>query len=112
MANQPRSVNLDEAVELLGAGAFLLDVRNLDEFTAGHAPTAVHVALSDVPDHLDDLPRDRVIICACRSGSRSARATSFLQQNGFDAVNLEGGMITWNLEGQPLDADRGDATVN
>lgn len=82
--------------------AYLLDVREVDEWQAGHAPDAVHIPMMDLPGHLDRLPRDRRIICICRSGNRSGRITEFLRQQGFDAVNMVGGMIAWAGSGLPI----------
>ncbi len=77
----------------------LLDVRESDEFAAGHAPDAVHHPLGTLPDAWRALPRDRTILCICRSGGRSAHATAFLAEQGLTAVNLEGGMQAWAVFG-------------
>lgn len=106
-----RNVNVTEALELLEAGAFLLDVREDNEWESGRAPNAVHVALSEVPDHLDELPTGRVIVCVCRSGARSGRASKFLVENGKDAVNLEGGMLAWSADGEPLEGDTDEPSI-
>lgn len=106
-----RSVNVAEALELLEAGAFLLDVREDNEWASGRAPLAIHIALNEVPDHLEELPSDRMIVCVCRSGARSARATKFLLDQGLEAVNLEGGMLAWSSEGQPLLGDVDEPTI-
>jgi len=103
-----QNVHVVEAQQLIANGAFLLDVREDDEFDLGHAPQAHHIALGDVPDHVDELPKDAVIVSVCRSGGRSARAGKFLLEQGFDVVNLEGGMTAWAEAGAPLVADHGD----
>ncbi len=100
-----RNVNVDEALAYVREGALLLDVREDKEWEAGHATAATHVALGDVPDHLEDLSKGRLIVCVCRSGARSARAATFLIQSGYDAVNLEGGMLAWADRGEPLVGD-------
>jgi rhodanese-related sulfurtransferase len=105
-------VSVNEAFELLDGEAILLDVRQQNEWDAGHAPMASLIPLAEVPDHLDELPRDRLIICACRSGARSLRAATFLHENGFDVVNLTGGMIAWHAEDLPFESDSGDATID
>ncbi|MCU1363235.1 MAG: Rhodanese domain protein [Acidimicrobiaceae bacterium] len=105
-------VSANEALELLGGDAILIDVRQEAEWDAGHAPMATLIPLADVPDRLDDLPKDRLIICACRSGARSSRAASFLQENGFEVANLAGGMIAWFAEGLPLESEHGDAIID
>ncbi|HEY1824843.1 MAG TPA: rhodanese-like domain-containing protein [Acidimicrobiales bacterium] len=103
-----REVTPSEAVELLGQDALLLDVRQEVEWGAGHAPMANLIELAELPDHLDELPKDRTIICACRSGARSLRAATFLQEQGFETVNLAGGMIAWHAEDLPFESDTGD----
>lgn len=109
---EPRGVDVDEALELAQQGAFLLDVREDDEWQAGHAALATHISLGEVPDHVEDLPRDRVIVCICRSGARSGRASKFLLEQGFEAVNMEGGMLAWAGDDQPLVADSGTPVIN
>lgn len=108
---EARNVNVAEALEHAREGALLLDVREDNEWEAGHAPDATHLALNDVPDHLDELAKDRLIVCVCRSGARSSRAAKFLLENGHDAVNLEGGMLAWVGDGEPL-ASAGSADAN
>ena len=110
MASVP-SVDPDQAERLLENGALLLDVRELEEFDAGHVPDARNIPLAALPDHLGNLARERTIVCACRSGGRSARATQFLVESGFTAVNLEGGMIAWHLDERPFVAEHGDPRV-
>ena len=100
----PKGVGADEADELQRGGAVLLDVRERDEWNAGHAPGARHVPLGDLPNRLDSLPRDRQVVVVCRSGHRSSQATSFLVRSGFDVVNLDGGMRAWATAGLPLEA--------
>jgi rhodanese-related sulfurtransferase len=106
-----RNIDVSEALSLGAGGALLLDVREDDEWASGRAPDALHVRLADLPDHVGDLPRDRPIVCICRSGGRSARAASFLIEQGFDAVNLDGGMQAWERAGAALLADQGEPTI-
>jgi rhodanese-related sulfurtransferase len=107
-----RNVSVTEATELLRAGALLLDVREQSEWELGRAPQALHIPIAEVPDHLDELEKDRQIVCACRSGGRSSRAGQFLAEQGFDVVNLEGGMRAWSEEGQPLASDHGEPVID
>ena len=106
-----RAVNVAEALALVEAGALLLDVREDNEWESGRAASATHVALSEVPDHLEEFPNDRTIVCVCRSGARSVRATKFLLEQGRVAVNLEGGMLAWSAEGEPLVGDLDEPTI-
>lgn len=96
-----------EARDLVTAGAVLLDVREADEWAAGHAPEAQLVPLRDVPVRVDELSRDRRIVAVCRSGARSGRVTEFLNAQGFDVVNLKGGMKAWAAADLPVQTDDG-----
>ena len=92
----------------LPADAVLLDVREDDEWQAGHAPQAVHVPMTTLADRLDAVPEGDPLYVICRSGGRSARVVEYLNANGWDAVNVAGGMSTWSALGKPLVAS-GDA---
>jgi rhodanese-related sulfurtransferase len=96
-----------EAVEMVESGAILLDVREPDEWLAGHAIPAVHVPLGDLDTNLDRLSLDKPIVCVCRSGGRSARAADALVRAGYDAWNLTGGMKAWAAAGLPVIDDAG-----
>jgi len=80
----------------------LLDVRNADEWEAGHAPSAQWVPLADLEGARFQLPMNRRIVCVCRSGARSARATETLKGWGLDAANMVGGMKAWAEAGLPV----------
>jgi rhodanese-related sulfurtransferase len=82
-----------------GAHTVLLDVREADEWEAGHAPGAQWVPLGDLESARFRIPINRRIVCVCRSGVRSAKATAQLVQWGFDAVNMAGGMKAWAAQG-------------
>jgi rhodanese-related sulfurtransferase len=95
--------------------AVLLDVRENDEWAAGHAPQAVHVPMGQVPQRLDELATtfsDHPVHVVCRSGGRSARVTAYLTQAGWDAVNVDGGMRAWAAAGRPMVAEVGAAHSN
>ncbi|HEX6401595.1 MAG TPA: rhodanese-like domain-containing protein [Pseudonocardiaceae bacterium] len=92
----------------LPADAVLLDVRENDEWTAGHAPAAVHVPIGQVVARLDEIAAalpDRPVRVVCRSGGRSAQVTAYLRQAGWDAVNVDGGMRAWAAAGRPMVTD-------
>jgi hydroxyacylglutathione hydrolase len=101
------AVDARQGHALVAGGALLLDVRQPDEWDAGHAPGATFIPLREVPERIAELPRDRRIVAICRSGARSGRATDFLVAQGFDAVNLEGGMKAWAAEGFTVETDDG-----
>jgi rhodanese-related sulfurtransferase len=89
------------------AGVYLLDVREDDEWTAGHAPDAVHMRLSELNMHSDEIPRDREVYVICRSGSRSAYATQALVGAGWNAINVADGMTGWAVAGRPMVSETG-----
>lgn len=101
-----------EEVEVTDADAgrehnVLLDVRNANEWDAGHAPGARWVPLAELQNARFQLPINRRIVCVCRSGQRSAKAAAELVQMGFDAVNMAGGMKEWVARGLPVVRDDG-----
>jgi rhodanese-related sulfurtransferase len=81
---------------------YILDVREDDEWSAGHIETAQHIPLVEVPGRLAELPTDQPVYVVCRGGGRSSRATAFLTENGVDAVNVAGGMKSWHAGGRPM----------
>lgn len=86
----------------------LLDVREDDEWAAGHAPDATHLPMTTLAEHLDDVPDGSPIYVVCRSGGRSARVAAYLNSSGWEAVNVAGGMGAWARAGRPMVSD-GDA---
>src|SRR5215475_10093451 len=88
-------------------GAWLLDVREPDEWQAGHAPQATHIPLGELGSRTAELPVDQDIYVICRSGGRSARAAQALNGAGWQAINVAGGMQHWAAAGRPMTADSG-----
>ena len=87
-------------------GAWLLDVREDDEWVAGHAPEAVFIPMGDLPSQMEELPiGDEPLAIVCRSGNRSGRVVAWLAQQGIDAVNVAGGMRAWDAAGKPMVAE-------
>jgi rhodanese-related sulfurtransferase len=91
------------------AEAWLLDVREDDEWAAGHAPKATHIPLGELGARTAELPVDQEIYVICRSGGRSGRATQALNGAGWRAVNVAGGMQDWAVAGRPMTTDSGAA---
>ena len=83
----------------------LLDVREDDEWQAGHAPGAVHVPLGTLVARLTEVPTDRPVAVVCRVGGRSAQATAYLLAQGVQARNVTGGMQLWQARGLPVESD-------
>jgi rhodanese-related sulfurtransferase len=101
-------IDPEEGRRLVGAGAVLLDVREDDEWQAGHAPDAVHLAMGLVSDRIGEIPRDRTVVCMCRVGGRSGAVAATLAGAGFDVRNVAGGMLAWEAVGLPVVTDGGD----
>ncbi|ADP78180.1 Rhodanese domain protein [Pseudofrankia inefficax] len=88
---------------------FLLDVREPDEWAAGHIDGATHIPMGDLVSRLDEVPRSARVIAVCRSGNRSGMVTGYLTKGGWDAYNLAGGMMAWAAGGRPMTADSAGA---
>jgi rhodanese-related sulfurtransferase len=90
-------------VTALDDAAVVLDVREDDEWAAGHAPNAIHIPLAELPSRLGELPDgDEPLPVVCRSGGRSSQAVTWLSQQGYDVSNVEGGMRAWHSAGKQL----------
>ena len=81
-----------------GESLTLLDVREEWELGVASVPDVVHIPMGEVADRLSELDRGREVVVLCRSGRRSLQVANFLQQNGFQAVNLAGGILAWSRE--------------
>jgi len=78
-------------------GAFLLDVREPKELEAGFIPGATAIPLDQLRDRLSEIPREEIIYVNCHAGLRGYLASRILQENGFKAVNLDGGYKTYSI---------------
>jgi rhodanese-related sulfurtransferase len=87
---------------------YLLDVREPDEWDAGHAPGAHHLPMMEIPARMAEVPADIDVVVVCRSGARSGRVVSYLIGNGWDNVrNLDGGMQSWAAAGRDVVSENG-----
>jgi rhodanese-related sulfurtransferase len=86
---------------------YLLDVREDDEWVAGHAPDAVHIPLSELSARAQEVPNDRDVYVICRSGARSAQAVAAFNNAGWSASNVDGGMHAWEAAGRPMVSESG-----
>ncbi|MGH8179255.1 MAG: rhodanese-like domain-containing protein [Steroidobacter sp.] len=76
----------------------LLDVREAWELGVASVPDVVHIPMGEIADRVGELDRTREVIVLCRSGRRSLEVAKYLQQNGFKAVNLAGGILAWSRD--------------
>jgi rhodanese-related sulfurtransferase len=103
---------MTQPVPLVAAAAvpgdgWLLDVRESDEWTAGHAPGAVHIPLGEIAERSAEIPADKTVYVICRSGNRSGRVAAALNNAGWQAVNVAGGMQDWAAAGRPMVSESG-----
>jgi rhodanese-related sulfurtransferase len=91
----------------LPEGLLVLDVREDDEWHAGHVDGSIHIPLMELGARYAELPDADQTLVVCRVGNRSAYAAGFLLQQGVDAVNLEGGLDAWQRAGRELVRDDG-----
>jgi len=93
-----RSQTADEVAQRLASGEKLniVDVRELDEWQAGHIPGIKHIPLSEFVERVKEIDPKQETIIVCRSGGRSGRACEYLAQFNYDVVNMLGGMLAWN----------------
>ena len=100
-------VDPEGALSMLSEGGYLLDVREGDEWEAGRAPMAHHIALGELEHRYREIPVERLVVCVCRGGGRSARAAEALAGAGYRTVNLAGGMRAWAAAGLDVVIDGG-----
>jgi rhodanese-related sulfurtransferase len=87
---------------------FLLDVREPDEWAAGHAPDAHHIPMMEVPARVAEIPADADVVVVCRSGGRSGQVVGYLMNQGWDNLrNLDGGMRAWAAAGRDMVSEDG-----
>lgn len=91
------SMSAQEVNEKLkrGEACAILDVREAEEWEAGHIPGAKWIPLGELPERFRELPKEQEIICVCRSGNRSALAAKLLAAQGYRVHNLQRGMLDW-----------------
>ena len=104
-AGEPQAVPAAE----VPAQAYLLDVREDDEWRAGHAPEAEHIPLGLLGDQVSQVPRDQDVYVICKSGRRSARATEALTSGGWRAINVADGMLGWESAGRAMTSESGES---
>ncbi|UDY23360.1 rhodanese-like domain-containing protein [Nocardioides sp. Kera G14] len=100
------TVTIDQLPNPLPEGLSVLDVREESEWVHGHIEGATHIPLSTVPVRTDELPEGQILV-VCKVGGRSSQATMWLAANGYEVVNLDGGMLDWEADGRPMVSETG-----
>jgi len=90
------------AEKLKVGGLRVIDVRDPDEYRAGHIPGAELITMATIPLRISELPRDEKLFVVCESGGRSWQVCAYLDRHGYQVVNVEGGTGMWRMSGFPV----------
>ncbi|NJC97513.1 MAG: rhodanese-like domain-containing protein, partial [Anaerolineae bacterium] len=98
------AISVDEAWSMYQNGAYVLDVRTVEEWNEFHAPNTTLIPLDELASRVDEVPRDREIVVVCRSGNRSQQGRDILLNAGFEKVtSMTGGLNEWRARGYPIE---------
>lgn len=101
-SSYPREISVEEAVAKRDSGAFILDVRQPEEWNEFHVPDSTLIPLAELASRVNELPKDQEIVVVCRSGNRSAQGRDILLEAGFTKVtSMAGGLTQWRGAGYP-----------
>jgi rhodanese-related sulfurtransferase len=101
-SSYPREISVADAVAKRDTGAFILDVRQPEEWNEFHIPDSTLIPLDQLAARMNELPKDREIVIVCRSGNRSAQGRDILLNAGFTQVtSMAGGLTQWKAAGNP-----------
>jgi len=97
------NISIEQANQLRDEGAFILDVREPDEWVNFHIPGSTLIPLGELPDRLSEVPTDKTIVVVCNSGNRSKPGRDILLQAGFaEVTSMSGGVTGWKSQGLPI----------
>jgi len=98
----PLEISINDALAKRDAGAFILDVRQPEEWNEFNVPDSTLIPLGELATRVNELPKDQEIVIVCRSGNRSAQARDILLEAGFTQVtSMAGGLNQWKAAGYP-----------
>ena len=98
-----REINVDEAYQEYQNGTFVVDVRTQEEWDEYHVPNVPLIPLDQLPDRLNEIPKDKEILVICRSGNRSQEGRDILLSAGYQATSVTGGIKEWYAKGYPIE---------
>ncbi|MBU8695402.1 rhodanese-like domain-containing protein [Bacillus pumilus] len=98
-----KEISIEELKQKLeqGEAIQLVDVRENEEVAEGMIPEAIHIRMGDIPEKLDAFDQTQEYYIICRSGKRSENVCYFLEEQGYQATNVVGGMLAWTGETKP-----------
>jgi rhodanese-related sulfurtransferase len=102
------TIEVAQVPDPIPQGVTVLDVRDPSSGNTAGSDGAVHIPLTQIPARVDELPTDQQLLVVCKVGGRSAQATRVPAREGFEAINLAGGLIDWAEAGRPMVADGDD----
>ena len=97
-----KEVGVTVLAEAKSGGAFVVDVREPDEYEGGHVPGAHLLPLGELASRAGELPKDQTLYVICATGKRSMMAAEWLSKAGYDAVSVGGGTAAWQQAGHPV----------
>ena len=102
---------LAQVPQTFGDSVVLLDVREDDEWQRGHAAGAQHIPMGDIPSRMAEIDADATLYVICHAGGRSLKVSHYLARNGYEPINVTGGMLAWAGAGRPVTTDSGDPGI-
>ena len=102
-----READVSDVPTVFDESVLLLDVREHDEWDRGHAAGARHIPMGEVPARLAEIDPGATLFVVCHLGGRSLRVARYLAQNGYEPINVSGGMQAWSDAGRPVVTDDG-----
>lgn len=99
----PAEITVDDLAAKWNDGAFVVDVREPEEYVEAHIPGAELVPMSGIVAEHERIPRDQPVYVVCAVGGRSAQVAEFLSAQGVDACNVAGGTLAWIRAGHPVE---------
>ena len=95
-------VDIEQLEKARAAGTPVVDVRETDEYVAGHVPGVILLPISEIAERVDEVPAGGEVYIICHLGSRSLKVTQWLRQQGIDAYSVAGGTKAWADSGREI----------
>ena len=98
-----RDISVDDAYQMYKGGTYVLDVRTQEEWDEYHVPNTTLIPLDQLPNRLNEVPKDKEIVVICRSGNRSQQGRDILLNAGYNATSVTGGVKEWYTKGYDIE---------